>query len=534
MLLGATIVAGFHFGFVGVQISAAQIVKVSGDDPFADCQITVVSGETNFPNTRVEPYVAVNPVSQTQGQGKAPSNLIGVWQQDRWSDGGARGLVAGFSFDSGQTWGQTALPFSQCAPGGLQEERASDPWVSIGPDGIAYASSLSVSFVSASISDTAVAAVTSIDGGKTWQNLAVIRRDPFALAFNDKETVTADPVKPGTAYIVWDQGAGGHATTRFAKTFDGGVSWSPDKIIVNTVKGESTGGNQILVDPNTDVLYNFFTWAPPNSPLFFAAFVKSTDGGDTWSALQTIDQIRSIDVTGPNGEVIRTSENKNNQMLATLQANGVSEPIRAGGRGVAIDPHTGQLNVVWDDARFSGMLYDEIAISTSTDGGTTWSTTSRVNPPTGGVKFTPSVQVNGNGVVAVTYYDFRNFNGQKDTLPTDYWIVFSKDGGSSFEDEKHVAGSFNMLAAPLLADGFFLGDYEGLGSAGNAFVPFFVQTNCHNNSCDATSGGSRPTDPIARTPMLIPVLVSLFDRSFQPHLDQMQHGSVDDPSSHRL
>jgi len=40
--------------------------------------------------------------------------------------------------------------------------------------------------------------------------------------------------------------------------------------------------------------------------------------------------------------------------------------------------------------------------------------------------------------------------------------------------------------------------------------------------------------PIARTPMLIPVLVGLFNRSFQPHLDQMQHGSVDDPSSHRL
>src|ERR1700719_1188758 len=40
--------------------------------------------------------------------------------------------------------------------------------------------------------------------------------------------------------------------------------------------------------------------------------------------------------------------------------------------------------------------------------------------------------------------------------------------------------------------------------------------------------------PIARTPMLIPFLVGLFNRSFQPHLDQMQHRSVDDPSSRRL
>jgi len=46
--------------------------------------------------------------------------------------------------------------------------------------------------------------------------------------------------------------------------------------------------------------------------------------------------------------------------------------------------------------------------------------------------------------------------------------------------------------------------------------------------------GSPSLIPIARTPMRIPFLVDLFNRNFQSHLDQMQHGSVDDPSSHRL
>ena len=32
---------------------------------------------------------------------------------------------------------------------------------------------------------------------------------------------------------------------------------------------------------------------------------------------------------------------------------------------------------------------------------------------------------------------------------------------------------------------------------------------------------------------VVPTLVGFLDRSFQPHLDQMQHRSVDDPSSHR-
>jgi site-specific DNA recombinase len=39
---------------------------------------------------------------------------------------------------------------------------------------------------------------------------------------------------------------------------------------------------------------------------------------------------------------------------------------------------------------------------------------------------------------------------------------------------------------------------------------------------------------VARTPMLLPALIGFFNRSFQPHPDQMQHRPVDDPTSHRL
>jgi hypothetical protein len=40
--------------------------------------------------------------------------------------------------------------------------------------------------------------------------------------------------------------------------------------------------------------------------------------------------------------------------------------------------------------------------------------------------------------------------------------------------------------------------------------------------------------PIARTSMFVSPLVGFFDRSLQPHLDQMQHRSIDDPASYRL
>jgi len=34
------------------------------------------------------------------------------------------------------------------------------------------------------------------------------------------------------------------------------------------------------------------------------------------------------------------------------------------------------------------------------------------------------------------------------------------------------------------------------------------------------------------TSMSIPAFVRFFDRSFQPHLDQVQHGPIDHPLSH--
>src|ERR1017187_480181 len=39
--------------------------------------------------------------------------------------------------------------------------------------------------------------------------------------------------------------------------------------------------------------------------------------------------------------------------------------------------------------------------------------------------------------------------------------------------------------------------------------------------------------PIAHAPTLISTLIGFLNRSFQPHLDQMQHRSIDDPSSYR-
>ena len=74
---------------------ALGLSTASGPTPFGGCS-TPSAGGTNFLNTEVEPWLAAN--RATAG------NLIAVYQQDRWSNGGAHGLVAAASFDGGATW----------------------------------------------------------------------------------------------------------------------------------------------------------------------------------------------------------------------------------------------------------------------------------------------------------------------------------------------------------------------------------------------------------------------------------------------
>lgn len=448
-------------------VSSHAVTVVSGASPYASCA-NIGPGQTNYLNAEVEPYLAVNPNNLT--------NFIGVWQQDRWSDGGARGLAGAYSNDSGHTWSPTQLPFSACATGGLNYERASDPWISIGPDGTAYA--VSISF-NASNNNNGVGAAVSTDGGATWNHtqLIIANNEPTTQFFNDKESVTAHPTIVGTAYAVWDRlespngnpyanrhTAAFRGPAMFSKTADGGKTWSAPKVIVNTPSRQQTLGNQIVVDPNPQrhTLYNFFTFFTPpfNVTASKVAFVKSTDDGATWTKPQIIADLRSVGVINPNvpTEGVRTGDD-------------IPE--------AAIDAATGQLYVVWQDSRFNGGHYDEVALSTSSDFGKTWSAPIRVNTPTPGrPAFTPSVRVNSAGTVGVTYYDFRNLGSTNmTTLPTDYWKTTSTNAGASFGNEARLTpeGSFDMKKAPN-AEGLFVGDYEGLAARGTDFVPFFVKT----------------------------------------------------------
>ncbi len=457
--------------------TAATPVQVSGStSPFAGCTIGSIGEDgqpgTLYTNAEVEPRVAVNPTN--------PRNVIGVWQQDRWSNGGSHGLVAGYTFDGGKTWKESFAHFSECAGGtvanGGDFERSSDPWVTFAPNGDAYQISLSATFNTSLQPDSGVLVSKSTDGGKTWSEPITLRRDSGRdsgfFFINDKESITADPTSSQYVYAAWDRAAVPTSTSNssltgvehartfhqpvwFARTTDGGQTWQPASIIFDPGPTSFTIGNQIVVLPNGTLLDVFATGDidPGSKTTFKEEVIRSTDHGQTWS--------KPI-VVGADGDI------------------GVSDPVTGAplrtGSGlpdIAVDRTGGAVYVVWEDARFSNFQREGIALAKSTDGGLTWSPPEQVNQVPRTQAFTPSVTVASDGTVAVTYYDLRNATSDPTTLNTDYWIVHSHDGGATWS-ETHIAGPFNELAAPF-AGGYFLGDYEGLSSIGSTFVPFFVQ-----------------------------------------------------------
>ncbi len=418
-----------------------------------------------YRNSETEPFLAVNPTD--------PNNMIAVWHQDRWSNGAAQGLGAAYTVDGGMTWTPVDVPFTRCSgaqPGSAGDYgRASDPWVSFGPDGTAHFMAL---VADNTPNRNGMAVARSTDGGDTWTEPQIIKanpaRDPVgASLFHDKNSITADPFDPDLVYATWTLFRNGVTSLVVARSTAGGEKWGPP-IPIATFGNVSPAkvaffrqGAQIVVLPDGTLVNAFYRilFDQKNVVVTFEqALFRSTDSGKHWERMDiAVAEFAPASAIDPESGI----------------------PVRDASQipDIAVNDSNGALYLTWQRRNGQGLV--EVVVSRSIDGGFTWSEPIRVSQQGEIVQsFLPAVSVNDDGTVGVLYYDFRNDMPGDAPLSTDVHLALF-DANLALQDEQPLThDSFDMRQMVLTGPrGYFPGDYVGLDTAGNDFVAAFTVAN---------------------------------------------------------
>ncbi|MDQ2772700.1 MAG: glycosyl hydrolase [Bacteroidota bacterium] len=235
----------------------------------------------------------------------------------------------------------------------------------------------------------------------------------------------------------------------FSRSLDGASTWSPPRRISrlggdafdddNTVEGAvpavGTGGEI------------YISWAGPRG----LVFNRSLDGGLTW-----LPQGERLIAPQPGGWAF--------DIPGLDRADGL--PITA--CDLSTGPHRGTIYVNWTDQR-NGLGDTDVWLTSSTDGGLTWTAPRRVNnDPPGTQQFFTWLSVDPvTGYLWFVFYDRRSYPAG--SLQTDVYGARSTDGGLTFQN-------FRLSQTPFVPDPQgFLGDYTNIVAYNNVVRPIWTR-----------------------------------------------------------
>jgi hypothetical protein len=294
----------------------------------------------------------------------------------------------------------------------------------------------------------------STNGGSSWNSGVGIGFNP-PVRNQDKEWLAADMTDSPyrhNLYVAWTEfdnygSASTSDSTRilFSRSTDAGLTWS------TPVRLSDQGGN--CVDEDTTVegavpaigpsgeIYT--AWSGPLGIMFD----RSTDGGQTWGS--------DIFVTPQPG-------GWDFGIPGISRCNGM--PVTA--CDVSNSPYRGNVYILWSDQR-NGLGDTEVFLTRSTDGGSTWGPTRRVNNDlTATQQFFPWMTIDqSTGYLYAVFYDRRNTLGNA----TEVWVARSTDGGETFSNFRVSQSAFTP------SSGTFFGDYTNIAALNGKVYPIWMR-----------------------------------------------------------
>lgn len=319
----------------------------------------------------------------------ASGTFYAVWQDFR---NGNYDIYFARSTDNGATWSSNVKVSDD-----LGSRVQGDPSLAVDANGTLY-----VAWDESFNNDYDIYVTTSTDGGQSWSaNIKV--NDDSGTSRQQYSSLAVDA--SGIVYVAWQDQRNGNYDVYFATSTDSGTTWSTN-VKVNDDSGTSAQYKPSLAVDASGTVY--VAWEDNRNSNYDIYFASSTDSGTTWSTdVKVNDETDSAD-----------------QLVANL----------------AVDS-SGMLYVTWHNGN------RDIYFATSTDGGTTWSSNIKFNDDSGASRQEyPSLAVDANGIVYVTWQDNRNGN---------YDIYFAKsvDDGNHWQVQAMVNDNNgeSQLPKPSLA-----------------------------------------------------------------------------------
>jgi len=418
----------------------------AGDDVVSADATDRLSGcETVSRRLSVDPYT--NPDSQHETAVEPDSFAFGstvvtAFQLGRRAGGAAANIGTAVSRDAGRTWQRAALPsvtVNSSPPG--PESSASDP-------AVAYDAAHGVWLVSALTlegnSSSHVYVSRSTDG-LHWQAPVTVASGPLL----DKEWIVCDngatsPFR-GRCYAEYTDDQLNQTVSQFSN--DGGATWSAPvrstSILVGTQPVVRSDGTLVVVagDYNGD-----------EALTGFIVSIRSTDGGVTFT---------------------RTN-------VAALHAKD-NNPLRAISLPSVDIDSAGTIYASWPDCRFrTGCAANDIVVSTSADGGLTWTVPSRVPLAAASSAvdaFIPGIAADPAqpGRLALVYAWYSTTACRAGACSLGIGLTTSSDGGATWTTPRRLhAQPFSTSWLPRAEGGRMVGDYFSTSFAGDRIVPVFA------------------------------------------------------------
>jgi photosystem II stability/assembly factor-like uncharacterized protein len=248
---------------------------------------------------------------------------------------------------------------------------------------------------------------SSDDGGKTWQNRGLTDSGSFGR-------IVVDPTNPNRIFAA----AAGTVSTSVSqrgiyRSTDGGQSWQQ----VLAPPDDTTGGADIAIDPSNPnrVFATLWDHHRNNGARTYggdgSGLYRSTNGGDTWTRLETITGalptydtaqtgLTKSDTLGRIGVAVAPSNpnrvyvvygNQTGADKGFLVSNDGGTTFTAGGRAGGNSGFEWWFGRLWVDPANADRLFNaDVSLRLSTNGGTSWTTSGSVHADQHAMAYDPN------------------------------------------------------------------------------------------------------------------------------------------------